>query len=141
MRRVALLVLGLTLAGLAPVRADPLSPVETRRLTARRHAAVIERDVGLAFAALGLAVLVAGGATIAYAYAQPKLSFEDGQSAVLAGGIMLGVGAALLVPGTVMPLDGQIKIADSDWRLRSPVVLPFVAPLGGGALAGALFRF
>ena len=139
--RAAALVALVALAAPHAARADTGAPAKTSapanadpRRAARLRSARIQRDLGWGLAGTGVAAIACGIATVVFGFHDER-GYTQGVVDVTAGAATTAVGLALAIPGVVLALRGQDRIADALW-LRT-----VVTPAAGGVVGGLRISF
>jgi hypothetical protein len=139
------LALGLALLAAAPALADsppPILPAERPRtelgpLIHRRKLALLERNLGWSFSAIGVAAAATGVMVLVYAL-EASIPYQTALSDETAGIATMIAGVVFLVPGLVLSVHGQNALSTADWLLQGAI---YAVPLRDGFAAGARFSF
>ena len=102
---------------------------------------MLERDIGWALAGVGFGLATSGCIALGLGLGG-SARFNEGATLETTGIAALATSVSLLIPGIVLAVHGQDRLAEIDWRLRGFSGAVFVAPLrGGGLVAGLTVAF
>ena len=131
------LITVLLVAPPASAQTPPRVQRAASELLLRSRHARIERGVGLGLAAIGLATIAVGGILVGVS---GRASYDQGSRYQETGTILILSGLPVALAGGGIALDGQNRLNEVSWRLKLLSAL-FVAPAGGGLLAGISLPF